>query len=103
MRTNLSRVRYLLLLAPLVLLSSIQVTAQETYKSTERASQTIVREGVAVEFKMDPAAGKSELMELEDAVVTFTITEAKNKKPVTGLNLAGWLKLRDGDKAPDEV
>ena len=108
---NSASIRHFLLLAPLILLSLAQVSAQDGVKSTPhtkqiaapqpRGPQNIVREGIAVEFKIESAAGKSELMEAEEAVVTFRVADAAIKTPITGLNLAAWMALREGGNAPE--
>ena len=61
--------------------------------------QRIVREGIAVEFAAQPTAEKTGLMEAENAVVRFKVTDTATGNPVTGLNLSAWMSLREGDKA----
>lgn len=69
-----------------------------------RAPQRFTREGVTVEFTVEPVvAGKgAELMEGRDAVVKFKITDAAGKA-VGNLRPAGWMDARAGGAAPDEA
>jgi len=63
--------------------------------------QRIVKEGVTVEFAVDPVASGREksvdLMEGEDAVVQFKIIDSTGT-PMRGLRPAVWMDLRRGDK-----
>ncbi|HEV2762906.1 MAG TPA: cytochrome D1 domain-containing protein [Pyrinomonadaceae bacterium] len=64
--------------------------------------QKIVREGIAVEFQAEPAgSGKSGLMEAEEAVVRFKVTDTATGTPVTGLNISSWMSLREAGKTPE--
>jgi cytochrome oxidase Cu insertion factor (SCO1/SenC/PrrC family)/DNA-binding beta-propeller fold protein YncE len=69
------------------------------------APQKIVREGVEVEFTIEPIAepGKrAELMEAKEALVRFKIQDQTSKTPLSGVKPAVWLTQR-GDTAPDEA
>ncbi|HEY0080711.1 MAG TPA: cytochrome D1 domain-containing protein [Pyrinomonadaceae bacterium] len=74
-------------------------------KSISSSTQRIVREGIAVEFQVEPLrrAGteKTEVMEAEDASVRFSVTDTATKTPVTGLNLSAWMSLRQDEQATD--
>lgn len=60
--------------------------------------QKLVHEGVEVEFTIDPIAAADskpeELMEGQDAVVQFKITESRNGTPLTNLHPSAWMDLR---------
>src|ERR1041384_1830958 len=79
----------------LLLVAAIPILAQE--KST---TQKFEREGVEVEFTIEPIkeAGKpGELMEAKEAVVRFKIHDKASKTPLSGVKPAVWLTQRDGD------
>lgn len=65
------------------------------------ATQKIEREGVEVEFTIEPIeeAGKpSELMEAKEAAVRFTIKDKATKTPLSGVKPSVWLTQRgEGD------
>jgi YVTN family beta-propeller protein len=83
----------------LLLFAAVPILAQE-----KPVSQKIEREGVEVEFTIEPIkeeAGKSaELMEAKEAVVRFKIHDQASKTPLSGVKPAVWLTQRDG--AADE-
>ena len=79
----------------LLLIAATPALAQE-----KPATQKIEREGVEVEFTIEPIkeAGKaSELMEAKEAVVRFKINDKASKTPLSGVKPAVWLAQRDGD------
>jgi len=81
----------------LLLLLAIPVLAQE-----KPATQKIEREGVEVEFTIEPIKeqGKptSELMEAKEALVRFKIHDKASKTPLSGVKPAVWLTQRvEGD------
>ena len=64
------------------------------------ATQKFEREGVEVEFTIEPIKepGKpGELMEAKEAVVRFKINDKASKTPLSGVKPAVWLTQRDGD------
>ncbi|HEU4795049.1 MAG TPA: cytochrome D1 domain-containing protein [Pyrinomonadaceae bacterium] len=66
--------------------------------------QKIEREGVEVEFTIEPIkeAGKSaELLEAKEAIVRFTIKDKTSKTPLSGVKPAVWLTHR-GENETDE-
>ena len=68
------------------------------------ATQKIEREGVEVEFTIEPVnePGKSaELMEAKEAVVRFKIHDKATKTPLSGVKPAVWLSQR-GENLTDE-
>ena len=77
----------------LLLFAAIPVLAQE-----KPATQKFEREGVEVEFTIEPVqeAGKSsELMEEKEAVVRFKIHDKASKTPLSGVKPAVWLTQRE--------
>jgi YVTN family beta-propeller protein len=86
----------------LLLLAAIPALAQD--KPTAQKPQKIEREGVEVEFTIEPIkeAGKtSELMEAKEAVVRFKIQDKASKTPLSGVKPSVWLTQR-GDSIADE-
>ena len=68
------------------------------------APQKFEREGVEVEFTIEPIkeAGKpAELMEAKEAIVRFKIHDKASKTPLSGVKPAVWLTQR-GESATDE-
>ncbi|HKG59147.1 MAG TPA: YncE family protein [Pyrinomonadaceae bacterium] len=80
----------------LLLFAAIPVLAQE-----KPTPQKFEREGVEIEFTMEPIKepGKSpELMEAKEAVVRFKIHDKASKTPLSGVKPAVWLTQRvEGD------
>ena len=76
-----------------------QNTAREkTGPQKSTAPQKIEREGVEIEFTIEPIAepGKpAELMEAREAVVRFKIQDKTSKTPLSGVKPAVWLTQRD--------
>ncbi len=69
-------------------------------------TQKIEREGVEVEFTIDPLAepGKtSELMEEKEALVRFKIYDKATKTPLSGVKPAVWLSQREGNVADEKA
>ncbi|MBI2875305.1 MAG: cytochrome D1 [Candidatus Tectomicrobia bacterium] len=68
--------------------------------------QRVVREGIAVEFILDPAAERKEKsaepQEGEDAIVRFKLTDTATGNAMTGLHPSAWMDLQRGDQAPGE-
>ena len=79
----------------LILVAAVPILAQE-----KSATQKFEREGVEVEFTVEPIKepGKSsELMEAKEAIVRFKINDKASKTPLSGVKPAVWLSQRDGD------
>lgn len=94
--------RRLLPLATLVFCAFV-LTARAQDKVGPPASQKIVKEGVEVEFTVEPAASK-ELMAGQDAVFRFKFRDTATKTPLTGVKPAAWVAQRDrpGPPGPDQ-
>ena len=76
----------------MLLFAAVPVLAQE-----KSAPQKMEREGVEVEFTIEPIneRGKSaELMEAKEAVVRFRIHDKASKTPLSGVKPAVWLTQR---------
>jgi YVTN family beta-propeller protein len=81
----------------LLLFAAIPVLAQE-----KPAPQKFEREGVEVEFTIEPikeeGKSSSELMEAKEALVRFKIHDKASKTPLSGVKPAVWLTQRvEGD------
>ncbi|MEO7660129.1 MAG: YncE family protein [Pyrinomonadaceae bacterium] len=87
------------------------VNAQETKQATNlntnvaaknesQTSQKIVQEGIAIEFSVTPITGNA-VMEGEDALVQFKVSDTSTDTPITGLNLSAWMKQREAGKSAD--
>ena len=71
---------------------------------TKTAPQKIEREGVEIEFTIEPIkepGQPSELMEAKEATVRFTIKDKTTKTPLSGVKPSVWLTQR-GDSLTDE-
>lgn len=89
--------------------TTLQTKPAAAAKTNEPADtpQKIVHQGIAVEFQIEPvaSAGKSkaaELMEGQDALVRFKVTDTATQTPLTGLRLSAWMSLREGDRAEEK-
>ncbi|HEX8456584.1 MAG TPA: cytochrome D1 domain-containing protein [Pyrinomonadaceae bacterium] len=58
------------------------------------APQRITREGINVEFKVEPSTRGEELQEGREAVVTFSVRDTATGQPVTNLRPAAWIDSR---------
>ena len=97
--------KFLLMLLLLALTSSANpALGQQKPSSQKPAIQKIERDGVEVEFTIEPIEepGKSsELMEAKEAVVRFKIHDKATKTPLSGVKPAVWLTQR-GENTTDE-
>lgn len=65
------------------------------------APQEIVREGIKVEFTVEPSAsddGPPELMAEREATVRFRISDTATGTPMSGVRPAAWMSLRETEK-----
>src|SRR5215213_4571983 len=84
--------------------AGVNTVSAQTKTQTKTGPQRIEREGVEVEFTMEPIAeqGKpSELMEAKEATVRFTIKDKATKTPLSGVKPSVWLTQR-GEIETDE-
>lgn len=104
MKKNLKYLLCMFLLFTATMASASSVLAQD--KAGAKASpspQRIEREGVEVEFTIEPIEEQnnaSELMEAKEAVVRFKINDKTTKTPLSGVKPAVWLTRRDSDADP---
>jgi DNA-binding beta-propeller fold protein YncE len=108
-----SRARLLSVLATLCLATPPLVAQQRTepYPSaiapTPVAAKSVTfpqkfsREGIDVEFNVEPLAKEKSLMEETDAVVTFKVTDATTHNPVPSLRPAAWFARKEASTATD--
>jgi YVTN family beta-propeller protein len=86
--------------------SPIVVTATAPTKSVARGVQKIEREGVEVEFTIEPVAGAggqtSDLMEAKEASVRFKIIDKATKTPLSGVKPSVWLTQRAGGETTSQ-
>src|SRR6185369_15239121 len=90
------------LLHVLLLLIAVPVLAQEKVAPPQKFE----REGVEVEFTIEPInePGKtSELMEAKEAVVRFKIHDKASKTPLSGVKPSVWLSQREEGVTDDKV
>ncbi len=69
-------------------------------RTPARKTRTIVQEGVSIEFAIEPIYG-GELLEGEDARVSFTITDARTNLPLNGLRPSAWMDFRPEGKTAE--
>ena len=62
------------------------------------ATKRVLREGIAVDFDIVPVgerkAGSSALLEEQDAIIRFRVTDTAAKNPLVGLHPAAWIGVR---------
>jgi DNA-binding beta-propeller fold protein YncE len=104
-----NRLLHILLLVTASVIS-VNTTTVAQEKPQERpapaapAPQKFERDGVEIEFTIEPVKepGKpAELMEAKEAVVRFKINDKATKTPLSGIKPAVWLTQRDGNADPN--
>jgi DNA-binding beta-propeller fold protein YncE len=63
--------------------------------------QKFTREGIDVEFAVEPIAKERQPMEDTEAIVTFRVTDAATRNPVTNLRPAAWLDRKEAGAKTD--
>lgn len=76
----------------LLLFAAVPILAQE-----KPATQKFEREGLEVEFTIEPIEKQSELMEAKEATVRFKIHDKASKTPLSGVKPSVWLAQREGE------
>jgi DNA-binding beta-propeller fold protein YncE len=76
----------------LLLVAAVPILAQE-----KPVTQKIEREGVEIEFTIEPIEKQSTLMEAKEATVRFKINDKASKTALSGVKPSVWLAQRDGD------
>ncbi|HEY0084112.1 MAG TPA: cytochrome D1 domain-containing protein, partial [Pyrinomonadaceae bacterium] len=69
-------------------------TAATAVPPASNAPQRIAREGINVEFKVEPVLKTEGLLEGKEALVSFSIKDAATGQPVTNLRPAAWIDER---------
>lgn len=81
-----------------------KTTAAQTTGSS-RGPQTLTREGVSVEFSIEPLSSEkeksTELLAGTEATVRFKIADANGGQALSNLRPAAWIDQRAAGKAPD--
>src|SRR3712207_2682186 len=63
--------------------------------------QKFTRDGINVEFAVEPLPKELRLMEETEALVTFKVTDAATRTPVTNLRPAAWLDRKEAGAPTD--
>src|SRR5215203_1034242 len=88
----------------LIFFFAVMASVNAVSAQTKTGPQKIEREGIEVEFTIEPLAepGKpSELMEAKEATVRFTIKDKATRTPLSGVKPSVWLTQR-GEIETDE-
>lgn len=70
----------------------------------DRRPQKIVKEGVEVEFTIEPATpalGRPELLAGQDVVVRFRVRDTATRTPLSGVRPSAWVSRRSTPAPPD--
>jgi YVTN family beta-propeller protein len=83
--------------------ASATTPVQPTAADGKNAPQKITREGVEVEFTVEPiqSPDKTQLTAGEDALVRFRVTDTATKNPVSGVKPSAWINQNRGEDASD--
>jgi YVTN family beta-propeller protein len=92
--------RIFLLLSAAIALATSALAQEKADAKTSPSPQKIEREGVEVEFTIEPVDNPSELMEAKEATVRFKIHDKATKTPLSGVKPSVWLTQRDADADP---
>ena len=90
----------------LILFFAVAATAHSALAQQKSGPQKIEREGVAVEFTIEPieeTKKSSELMEAREALVRFKIYDKTTKTPLSGVKPAVWLSQREEGGTDDKA
>ncbi|HEU4797129.1 MAG TPA: hypothetical protein VFT02_15960, partial [Pyrinomonadaceae bacterium] len=84
-------------------LGLVFTTARAQEKPDPKA-QKIVRNGVEIEFNVEPVKRDTRVMAGEDAVFRFSIRDTATKTPLSGIKPAAWVAQRErsGPPGPDQ-
>jgi YVTN family beta-propeller protein len=72
----------------------VSATAAAAVPPASNAPQKITREGINVEFKIEPVVKTEALLEGKEAFVTFSVKDSTTGRPVTNLRPAAWIDER---------
>jgi len=108
-RTSISRcVRALALLAATATAAFAQIGGPKDMKpaapkAPQSATGRYEKEGVRIDFTAKPVDPKAALVAGEDAVVTFSVSDARTGQPLAGVRPRAWISTRKADSsAPSE-
>ena len=90
----------LLLQSAALVFCALVITARAQDKGGPQKPQTIVKEGVEIEFTVEPAASASQLMTGQDAVFRFKFRDTTTKTPLSGVKPTAWVAQRERPGAP---
>ncbi|HEX8130501.1 MAG TPA: cytochrome D1 domain-containing protein [Pyrinomonadaceae bacterium] len=74
--------------------ASATAAAAAAVPPASNAPQKITREGINVEFKVEPAIKTEGLLEGKEALVSFSVKDVATGQPVTNLRPAAWIDER---------
>ena len=96
--------RTTLLIALLACALGLVFTTARAQDKTDPKAQKIVRNGVEIEFNVEPVQRGGALMAGEDAVFRFRIRDTTTKTPLSGVRPAAWVAQRErpGPPGPDQ-
>lgn len=104
-RPTIIYLKLAMIFVSLFVANSSQVCAQQETADQSRMPQRYTREGVAVEFSIEPLAqgkaGAAQLLEGTEATVQLKITDTTAGKALSNLRPAVWIGLREKAEAPD--
>lgn len=78
----------------LIFFLAVLASIEPTLAQKKATPQKIEREGVEVEFTIEPIEEPGELMEAKEATVRFTIKDKATKTPLSGVKPSVWLTQR---------
>jgi DNA-binding beta-propeller fold protein YncE len=79
---------------PTPVIASAAAAAAAAVPPASNAPQRITREGINVEFRVEPVVRTEGLLEGKDAFVSFSVKDAATGQPVTNLRPAAWIDER---------
>lgn len=106
MRNTFTRLALAMILVSMLAAVPQRARAQQGGGEQPRAPQRYTREGVTVEFSVEPltpkGADEARLLEGTDAVVRLKITDAAQGKALGSLRPAAWIAVRGRAEGQDE-
>ena len=104
---DLKAITRVLILFFAVALSFTHASAQQKPVTQKPITQKVEREGVEVEFTIEPVAEgadkNAELMEAKEALVRFKIHDKATRTPLSGVKPAVWLSQREDNIADEKA
>ena len=81
--------------------ASTSASSPSSTAESQPQSQKMLRDGVAIEFRVTPAEQQDAVMEGKYADVEFRISDAQSGKPIKGIYPAVWLDMAKPWNQPD--